>query len=152
MYNEKSYQQNKIMKKVITIKERLILFIDYKDISVREFCRKINYSATNFAPKKITGGLGSDILMNIVTNYPEINLDWLITGRGEMINTVIYNNVIQDNNIVEEAKAEFLNYKEKYYEVLERYYEVTKELDLLKKATEPTEKNNVILVEDTVGS
>lgn len=140
------------MKKITTIKERLLFFIDYKGISVREFCRIILYSYTNFAPKKIEGGLGSDILANIVTNYPEINIYWLLLGTGEMINTVIYPNNTQDSNVVEEPQSDFINYKDKYYDVLEHCYELQKEIQSLKKATEPTEKNNAILVDDTVGS
>lgn len=67
-----------------TVKERLIEFIEYKDISVREFERRCNLSygymkSLRHAPK-------NDKLSLILTAYPELNRSWLLTGEGEMLN------------------------------------------------------------------
>lgn len=65
-----------------TIKERILEFIDYKVISNREFCKKIKVSPNTFSTKS---ALGSDILIKINNEHPELNMDWVVTGRGNML-------------------------------------------------------------------
>jgi hypothetical protein len=64
------------------VKKRLIQFVDYKEISNRKFARIISAS-----PNILSTGssLGSEILVKISTNYRELNMDWVLTGRGEML-------------------------------------------------------------------
>lgn len=31
------------------------------------------------------GSIGSDIVQRIITQYPDLNLEWLIMGKGEML-------------------------------------------------------------------
>lgn len=63
----------------------LIQFIDYKRISVLSFEKKIGVRST--IQKAISGNsnLGSNLLAKIVVEFPEINPEWLITGKGEML-------------------------------------------------------------------
>lgn len=61
-------------------------FIDYKDITVSEFSKKIAVSNGYFAKQRASeGAISSQIIEKIVSQYPEINLEWLITGNGNMI-------------------------------------------------------------------
>lgn len=62
-------------------KARLLQFIEFKRISKREFCKKSFLSHTIF---NNNSALGSDKLEKIYTAYEELNMDWVITGRGEM--------------------------------------------------------------------
>src|SRR4051812_12728144 len=64
-----------------TVKERILQFIEYKGISNRNFCQKINVSPNILSTKS---ALGTDILIKINIEYPELNMDWVIAGRGEM--------------------------------------------------------------------
>jgi len=64
------------------VKERIKQFIDFKQLSERKFSKKISPSETYFTSTKT---IGSDKLEKIAENFPELNMDWVITGRGEMI-------------------------------------------------------------------
>lgn len=66
--------------------KRLAQFIDYLGISVRQFEVKISTSngvIARFCSKNTS--LRSEILENIHTAYPELSMEWLVTGRGSMI-------------------------------------------------------------------
>ena len=68
------------------MKDRLRQIIENKNYSTRQFEQKISASEgtiSKFLCGKI--GLKVETLLKIAANFPEINLDWLITGRGEMI-------------------------------------------------------------------
>lgn len=68
------------------MKQRLNEFIDYKGYSIREFERKIstsNGTISRYLSKDTD--IQAGILMKIHDIFPEINLDWLITGRGSML-------------------------------------------------------------------
>lgn len=68
------------------MKDRLRQIIEYYNVSVNAFSVKIGVSEAairRFLTDK--NGLSVDTLTKISNIYSEINLDWLITGRGEMI-------------------------------------------------------------------
>ena len=67
---------------MLTAKERIVLFINNQQITINQFCKK-NLLSNSFFNNK--SAIGSDKLQNIFINYPELNMDWVITGRGEMI-------------------------------------------------------------------
>ncbi len=67
----------------MTSKQRILKYIEYKKYSIREFARKCDFSHTIFQNEK--SALGADNLEKIITNYPEINLLWIVTGKGEML-------------------------------------------------------------------
>ena len=64
------------------VKKRLREYINYKAISNREFCRKIDASPTFLANDC---DISTDKVIKILSIFPEINLNWLIMGRGQMI-------------------------------------------------------------------
>ena len=67
----------------MSVKERLIEFIDYKKISKSEFCRTIGVS--NAFVTSIVKSIQPDKIERITLNYPELNTEWLLTGKGRMI-------------------------------------------------------------------
>lgn len=67
-----------------SVKQRLIYFVNAKQISIREFERSIFVS--NGYVKSISKGIGVDILRRIIDTYPELNTEWLLYGEGEMLN------------------------------------------------------------------
>lgn len=64
-------------------KERLQLIIEALGISQREFNRVIGMS------ESYVSSLRNDITLGVVTRistaYPQINLDWLVRGEGEIL-------------------------------------------------------------------
>lgn len=74
------------------MKERLRQLIDYYNISANLFSQKIGVSEG--AIRKILTQdttIRSDTLEKISQNFADINMDWLITGRGEMFRSQVQN-------------------------------------------------------------
>ena len=68
------------------IVSRIKEFIDQKGVSVRKFEEKVGFSNGAFASQyKNNGSIGSDKIENILHSYPEINVIWLLTGKGDML-------------------------------------------------------------------
>lgn len=67
-----------------TIKERVILFCRFKNLSIREFEKQCNVSNGYFNNLK-NGGIAYNKMLIILESFPELNGDWLATGRGEML-------------------------------------------------------------------
>ena len=68
------------------ILERIKQYIDYKSISVAAFEKSIGMSNASFGKcLKKGGAIGTDKLENILSVYPDISPNWLLTGNGDMI-------------------------------------------------------------------
>ena len=68
------------------ILKRLKEFIDANNLSIAAFEKSIGMSNASFGKSlKNNGAIGSDKLENILNVYPNINPDWLLTGRGNML-------------------------------------------------------------------
>ncbi|MEN5130683.1 S24 family peptidase [Elizabethkingia anophelis] len=75
---------------------RIKQFIDLKGISVRKFEESVGFSNGSFASQyKNNKTIGVDKVENILHFYPELNPEWLLTGRGEMIKTKSSENLIK---------------------------------------------------------
>jgi len=120
------------------IKQRLNEFLIYKKIGQRTFERMVKLS--NGYINNIKSSIGSDKLQNIIYAFPELNILWLLTGDGEMINTT------QKSSKVEEPSIDYISnidYKEKYLEVLEKYFVLNEEIRQLK--SEPSQKKKQVV-------
>ncbi len=62
--------------------ERIRQFIEYQRISERKFFLEVGLPMGSFTKAK---SIGSENLHKIVLRYPELNIDWVITGRGKMV-------------------------------------------------------------------
>ena len=67
----------------MTKKERLEHFIAAMGYSVREFERAIGVS--NGTVRHITDALSANLKEKISANFPQLNMNWLLTGEGEML-------------------------------------------------------------------
>ncbi len=69
----------------MTDKERIKKYLLYKGISKNKF-----YEQTGFSTGFLDSGnsLGVDKARIIINKYPDINIEWLIMGTGEMINNL----------------------------------------------------------------
>ena len=70
--------------KISPIKQRILLFVKKLDISKREFYAKIEVSRGTLESKT---GITEDVICRFLKAYPEVNVDWLITGEGDMCKT-----------------------------------------------------------------
>lgn len=66
-----------------TVKERVLVFINNRNISTAEFERIIGVSGGYV--KNISKSIQPEILERISNIYPSLNLEWLLIGKGDML-------------------------------------------------------------------
>lgn len=111
----------------MSVKERLKKFIQTQKMTVIEFERSIN--ASNGYVNSIHKSIGIDKLNDVIEKYPNLNIEWLLTGKGEMI------------------KSSFVEIKPVDNEyILRRFEEIVAENALLKKENDELKlsRGNVI--------
>lgn len=80
-------------KNLTNIKERVLVFCKFKGLSIEPFLESIGMTYGSFKGKAKKGSLNSDAIANIYTKFPELNLEWLLTGYGEMLKKNHENNL-----------------------------------------------------------
>ena len=73
------------MDKISTIKENILYFIENQNIKKSDFYEKTDISASNFKGSGLNSEIGGSKIVKILTCYPEINPEWLLTGQGNML-------------------------------------------------------------------
>lgn len=66
-----------------SVKDRLVEYLSSQKISKSEFGRTIGVS--NAYVTSIRKSIDSDKIKSIALNYPNLNIEWLLTGEGSMI-------------------------------------------------------------------
>jgi phage repressor protein C with HTH and peptisase S24 domain len=96
--------------------ERIYQLSDFKGDSIYKISKEIDVSNGYFAKTKAkNGSVGSEIIEKIVSYYPDLNVEWLITGNGEMIKTKSLKNVLKKNeDIYEDINEDKPNVKKTY--------------------------------------
>lgn len=67
----------------MTLKDRLKEVRDYAKMGQTNFEKHTGISGGYF--NNLKSSIGSDTVLKIVDKFPEINIDWLITGKGSML-------------------------------------------------------------------
>lgn len=98
------------------IKERVMQVLETQNIPKERFFKRIGMSSANFRGKAKESPLNSNTIKNIITEIPNLNIDWLITGNGSMFLD----------------KKEDNEYKDKYFQCLEEQNKLLHELNNLK--------------------
>lgn len=117
------------------IKQRVIQLIDYKGVKKEAFFKKINISSANFRGKAKETPLNSTAIENIFTVFPDINLEWLLTGKGAMICEPA-----QKPAIIEDLEKELQGLKDKYYKLMEENHDLLVELRALESKNSKPQK------------
>ena len=74
------------MDKILSpIKERVLLFLENQSIKKSIFFKKTGISSSNFKGLGAKSELGGDKIVKIVTIFENINPEWLLTGKGNML-------------------------------------------------------------------
>ena len=81
------------------IKDRMIEFKDSKSVVKERFYEMIGMTSANFRGPARNSPINSNAIKKMLEKFPDLNLHWLITGEGQMINTSSYNTTttITDN-------------------------------------------------------
>lgn len=67
------------------IKDRILKISDYSGLTKELFFSKIGMTTANFRGKAKETPINSTAIENILSVFPEINPEWLITGNGPML-------------------------------------------------------------------
>lgn len=71
--------------KFSNIKERVLQLAEFQEGNKQTFFKKIGMTYGNFTGEAKKTPLNSTAIGNILLNYPQANLEWLITGEGDML-------------------------------------------------------------------
>lgn len=71
----------------MTIKEKILTYLDTTGKIKAEFYKAIGASPSNFKGAGKKSALSSDKIAEILTLYPDLSPDWLLNGIGEMLRT-----------------------------------------------------------------
>ena len=114
--------------------DRLHKYIVYKGISLNAFDKSISTS-NGYIGKQIKNeaSIGGDILEKISCTYTDLDMNWLISGKGQMIKSFY-----SSENIAADPESKYgcklCNEKDKRIQALERFIETQAEfIDNLKK-------------------
>lgn len=77
--------------------ERIIQYLDFKGISKYKFCKELGFS-NKFLDN--SSNMGTDKACKILHYYPDINSEWLLTGKGEMLR--------ENNNVLREPEVKYI--------------------------------------------
>lgn len=77
------------------IKERMISLAESLNISARDFSKRIGKDPSYI--KGIKKEISTDVLRNINLVFPQINIMWIITGKGKKFLSELPNNSSNDN-------------------------------------------------------
>ena len=82
------------------IKQRLLEFIERKNLSINRFCTMCGFSSAYV--RNIQKTISQRYLKVIASAFPDLNIHWLETGEGQMLSEVIpisvQNNTVGNNS------------------------------------------------------
>lgn len=109
----------------MSVIRRIYQFIGTTDLKVSEFSKSIDVSNGYFTKQKAgNANVGSQIIDRIVRLYPQVNADWIISGRGKMLYEDNHNIITQESSLKEPAepyiKKEPLDADDFFFELLAR--------------------------------
>jgi len=72
------------MREISNIKNNIKQFLDFKGISKYKFYKETNITRGILDQNN---GISEENTARFIAHYPEVNIEWLITGKGEMLKT-----------------------------------------------------------------
>lgn len=84
------------MDKISTIKKNILYFIENQSIKKEDFYKNTGISASNFKGVGLKSEMSSDKIAKILSIYPFIDSNWLLTGKGQMLNYHITDNLVSE--------------------------------------------------------
>lgn len=102
----------------MTLKQRVIQYCDYAGIKISAFERRASLSNGYF--NQVKKDPSPSKLSQIKSIFPDLNIEWLLTGEGQMLNTQIDQPAAGSDAMFTDG-ADYQTMKEmKLFEALER--------------------------------
>lgn len=118
-----------------SIKQKIRQVADLKGISYQSMYKIIEMTDGSFKGSAIKRPINSDALVKLYTKFPDINLEWLLTGKGAMICEPA-----QKPAIIEDLEKELQGLKDKYYKLMEENHDLLVELRALESKNSKPQK------------
>lgn len=104
----------------MSVKERLIEFINFKKMSIRSFEKLCGLSFSYVNNMRVS--IQPDKINNIAQQFPDLNTGWLLTGEGKMLKET----EISPVNNPEISDDESITISKDFYEILLAQKDVVK--------------------------
>lgn len=85
------------------VRERLVKYLAFKGITQMEFQKTIG--ASSGYVRNIVNTIGAKFQFRIGQAYPDLNLNWLLTGSGNMLNSNYSNDGVNGSNVINGSNA-----------------------------------------------
>ena len=85
----------------MSVKERLKEYIKYSGLSISDFEKSI--FASNGYVNSISKGIGADKIEIIIEKYPNLNIEWLLRGKGGRMLNSDTGDMVTENTSHEES-------------------------------------------------
>ncbi len=127
------------------VRERIGVIIKYLKLSGRSFSKACGFSESYYTT--INDGISAEKLNKIVSVFPQISLQWLVTGQGNMLkdtpDTSSHNQAIQEYNELlqrhKELNSEYIALSRELRESNKEIRELRKQLDEERAAKQAAE-------------
>ena len=93
----------------MTIKEKILTFLDSRGVRKAEFFESIGVAPSNFKGAAKQTELGGDKIDSILTAFPDLSAEWLLRDEGPMLRTMKEQSQVpssQDTTSATESPAE----------------------------------------------
>lgn len=74
-------------KNISQVKQRILQYIEIKNITKEKFYQETSLCGANFRGKSAKSELSSDKIAIILRIFPDLDPDWLLLGKGQMLRT-----------------------------------------------------------------
>ena len=123
--------------KFTNIKERILFIIEYHNDTRENFFNKIGMTYGNFKGSQKNRPLNSDAIVNILSIYTDIDPEWLVTGKGDMLKQKESINTVNEPQMSYNKECQLCLEKDKHIDELKYTISIQRELiEQLKKQDE----------------
>lgn len=77
------------MESILTIKERILSFLESQGIKKVDFFEATGIQSSNFKGKNMSSQPGGDMIVRVLTIYPNLSAEWLLRGEGDMLKSSV---------------------------------------------------------------
>lgn len=125
------------------IKKRILEYINCKGITLHLFFKETGIKRGFLDTDKLDRSVSDTNIVAILNAYPDIDLNWLLTGKGDMIiNKTYLQSIPQKPKIVAEDSLEYKT-NQAYLELLEESNKIKGEMiELLQEINRVCKENN----------
>ena len=106
-----------------------------------DFYKKISVAQSNFGGSGMLSSLSSSKIIDILTIYPELNSDWLLLGKGEMLRQNASASAVESPSMVAYLEKNVADLRNELAQAYQTIGQLQQQLsDLKEKAASPSDR------------